>query len=79
MADPLWFGHANISSRNICTENGLIVLRDLPVQEGDSLEVIVTARSPASSTREDFPLRGEPMEYHDPFEPVAGNDWEATR
>ena len=62
-----------------CTENGVIILRDLPIHEGDSVEVVVIPRSSAASVEERYPLRGEPVEYIRPFEPVAESDWEAAR
>ena len=62
-----------------CTESGVITLRNLPIHEGDSVEVVVIARSSAASVQDRYPLRGEPLEYIRPFEPVAENDWEATQ
>ena len=43
------------------------------------MEVVVIARSSAASVQDRYPLRGEPLEYIRPFEPVAENDWEATQ
>ena len=62
-----------------CTESGVITLRNLPIHEGDSVEVVVIARSSAASVQDRYPLRGEALEYIRPFEPVAENDWEATQ
>jgi hypothetical protein len=62
-----------------CTEDGVITLRDLPIHEGDSVEVVVIPRSTLASVQERYPLRGEPVEYIRPFEPVAAGDWEATQ
>jgi hypothetical protein len=62
-----------------CTEDGVITLRDLPVRQGDSVEVLVIQRSSTPSVNERYPLRGESLEYVDPFEPVADNHWEAGR
>jgi hypothetical protein len=55
----------------ICTENGVITLRDLPVHEGDSVEVVVIPRSSSACTLECYPLRGEPVEYSRPFDPAT--------
>ena len=55
----------------ICTENGVITLRDLPICERDSVEVLVIPRSSSPSTQERYPLRGEPVEYIRPFDSVA--------
>jgi hypothetical protein len=62
-----------------CTEDGIITLRNLPVRRGDSVEVVVIPRSSTASVQELYPLRGEPVEFARPFEPVAENDWEAVR
>lgn len=61
-----------------CTEEGVIILRDLPVHPGDCVEVVVMPRSPSASGKQRYPLRGEPLEYVRPFDPVAENDWEAA-
>ena len=56
----------------------MITLRDLPVREGDSVEVVVIPRSTKSSAQKQHPLRDEALEYVAPFEPVADNDWESA-
>ena len=61
-----------------CTENGVITLRDLPIHAGESVDVVVIARSSVASAQDRHSLRGEPVEYLHPFEPVAENDWEAA-
>ncbi len=62
-----------------CTESGVIILRNLPIHEGDSVEVVLIPRSSAASVQERRHLRGEPVEYFRPFEPAAESDWEATQ
>ena len=34
---------------------------------------------PRNNTVKSYPLRGKPVAYIDPFEPVAQNDWDAQR
>jgi len=63
----------------ICSETGVIILRDLPIEVGDAFEIVVIPRSPAPPTHNQFPLRGESAEYLQPFEPVADDDWEAVQ
>ena len=63
----------------VCTENGVITLRDLPVHKGDCVEVVVIPRATIPSTQERYPLRGEPVEYLLPFDPVADCEWEAAQ
>ncbi len=57
--------------------NGTIILRGLPFPEGDKVIVIITTRSSKSAQTTSYPLRGLPVEYKNPFEPVAENDWGA--
>ncbi len=60
-------------------QDGCLILHDLPFAAGDSVEVIILARQPAPNGKKTYPLRGEPIEYIDPLEPVAHDDWESLR
>jgi hypothetical protein len=61
------------------SEDGKLTLSDLPFQAGQAVEVIVLPRA-AGRTRENrYPLRGTPISYLDPIEPVAETDWESLR
>ena len=55
---------------------GTLVLSNLPFHAGEAVEVIVL---PRSNTGKSYSLRGKPVIYTDPFEPVAQNDWDAQR
>lgn len=55
--------------------NGTIVLRGLPFHEGDKVIVTITTSSKTTPQNNDYPLRGLPVEYKKPFEPVAEDDW----
>jgi len=55
---------------------GTLVLTNLPFHAGETVEVIVL---PRSDTAKSYPLRGKPIVYTDPLEPVAQNDWDAQR
>lgn len=66
------------------TQNGTLTIDDLPFQAGETVEVIVLphvlspsshALSPSSPDR--YSLRGTPVQYQEPMEPVAEHDWEA--
>ena len=54
-----------------------LVIQDHPFQEGEFVEVTVTPREHKKSSR--HPLHGEKIEYTDPFEPVALDDWEVLK
>lgn len=57
-------------------QEGALVLTNLPFHAGEAVEVIVMPRSNAIKS---YPLRGKPVVYTDPLEPVAQNDWEALQ
>ena len=58
--------------------DGTLILRHLPFQAGDSIEIIILARSPQLESSSSYPLRGTPIQYIEPTKPVASDDWEAT-
>lgn len=55
---------------------GELHLDRIPFAEGDEVEVIVMQRSTAEQNLR-YPLRGHPLRFDDPEEPVAEGDWEA--
>jgi len=59
--------------------DGSIKLNNLPFRAGESVEVIVLTRLSASPQQNPYPLRGTPITYIDPTEPVAQTDWEAAQ
>lgn len=71
----------------ILTENGTLMLQDLPFQAGDTVEVIILQRhklqpteAPIShSDSNPYLLRGTVIRYDDPTEPVALEDWEVLQ
>jgi len=46
---------------------------------GDRVEVIILERTPESEQDKRYPLRGKPIRYEQPTEPVAIEDWEAMK
>ncbi len=56
--------------------DGTIILRDLPFHEGDRVVVVITTRPANNLPPATYSLRGLPVEYKHPFEPVAENDWD---
>lgn len=57
-------------------QDGTLVLRGLPFQAGQTVEVVIL---PAHSAQgiDGHPLYGAVVTYTDPFKPVAEDDWEA--
>jgi hypothetical protein len=60
-------------------QDGSVTLPDLPFQAGEEVEVIVLAEARSSRDAARYPLRGTPLPYVDPFEPVAQDDWDALQ
>ena len=58
------------------TQDGELRLAQLPFRAGARVEVIVLAQEGQEETPNQYPLRGTPYRYDDPFEPVAKDDWE---
>lgn len=58
---------------------GELRLSDLPFHTGDEVEVILLRREPVQTQKNPYPLRGLPIRYEDPTEPVAEGDWEALQ
>lgn len=60
-------------------QNGLLTLKGLPLSAGDRVEVIILTETRVSHEGVPYPLRGTPVTYTDPFEPVAADEWESVR
>lgn len=58
------------------TQNSTLVLYSLPFKAGEAVEVIILAKPTVASARQRYPLRGLPVTYINPTEPVAQADWE---
>jgi hypothetical protein len=63
----------------ILQQDGTLTLSNLPLRAGETVEVIVLVQSPVAVERQRYPLRGMPVRYVDPTEPVAQADWEAAQ
>jgi hypothetical protein len=55
-----------------------LTLENLPFHSGERVEVIVLSRSQEVSQQDPYPLRGTTIQYIDPTEPIAQNDWEIS-
>ena len=60
-------------------ENGEVCLTKLPFRAGERVEVIVLPREMHGGIAAGFPLRGMPIAYDRPTDPVAEEDWGALR
>lgn len=62
------------------TENGTLLLKGLPFNAGESVEIIILEQSKLTSSdpQTEYPLQGTVLRYNDPFEPaISLEDWEA--
>jgi hypothetical protein len=59
------------------TENGTLLLKDLPFTAGESVEIIVIKIPSCPPQSNLYPLRGTVYRYDDPFGPATPvEDWE---
>ena len=59
----------------VVRQNRTVVLEDLPFQVGEAVVVIISHCSSKCNEKDRYPLRGTPIKYLDPAEPVADGDW----
>jgi len=60
-------------------ENGTLILSGIPFHAGDAVEVIILERTMQVSSSSRYPLRGTPIHYIDPTEPVALEEWDIVQ
>ena len=58
---------------------GELKLNALPFEEGEEVEVIILSREVAYHSVDPSPQRGKVIEYLNPTEPVAEEDWELLK
>ncbi len=61
------------------TSNRTLTIEHVPFEPGEQVEVVVHSSSQAPDTQQQYPLRGTPIRYIDPFESVAEEDWEVLQ
>lgn len=60
--------------------DGTLLLKNIPFQPGEQVEVIIIERVPSNILEENrYPLRGKPVHYDAPFEPIAEAEWGALQ
>jgi hypothetical protein len=64
----------------ILTENGQLILENLPFKKGESVEVIILEHRQLSSNFNNYPLAGKVIQYDQPYEPATDiQDWEVLK
>lgn len=56
------------------TQDGTLTLDHLPFQAGEAVEVLIVPHAPAPQGANRYPLRGMPIRYEQPLEPVMGEE-----
>ena len=57
------------------SNDGMVTIKELPFRAGDNVEVVVRGYWREGERSWDYPLRGKPIRYLDPFKSVAEDDW----
>lgn len=60
-------------------EHRELVLGGLPFEPGQPVDVLVVSKAAGSTTAVFRRLRGSVLEFHEPLEPVASEDWDALQ
>jgi hypothetical protein len=58
-------------------QDGTLTLTNLPFHAGDAVEVLILPRAQKPSGQERYPLHGKPIQYINPMDPIAEEDWAA--
>jgi len=59
----------------VVQKDGTLILSNLPLKAGSNIEVIILVQPVVSLRSNRYPLRGKPITYLHPMEPVAQSDW----
>lgn len=65
------------SVEKVISKNGTVQLEGLPFPPGELVDVIVLARKGAADTAHMQTLKDSVLNYEQPLEPVAEEDWDA--
>jgi hypothetical protein len=60
-------------------KDGTLTLEDVPFHAGEVVQVTITPKPDTAAVNSRQRLRGTPVSYLAPFEPVAAEDWESAR
>ena len=63
----------------IISKNRKLTIQGLPFRTGEKVEVIILSQPRKPDTPKSYSLRGQPVRYTAPFEPVADDDWNAAQ
>lgn len=63
----------------VLKQDGTLTLKNLPFHAGETVEIIIQAQPEPDDRREQYSLRGLPLRYNRPTEPIALDDWYVAR
>jgi hypothetical protein len=63
----------------VIQKDGSLILNHLPLKAGSNVEVVILVQPVPSSHPDRYPLRGKPITYLNPLEPVAQSDWSTSQ
>jgi hypothetical protein len=63
----------------IVGERGELVPEGIPFESGQVVEVLVVSKAAGLAAAAGRSLRNSGIEYREPLEPVAGEDWDAVQ
>ncbi len=63
----------------VIQKDGALNLSNLPLKAGSSIEVIILVQPTGSADLNLYPLRGKPITFLQPTDPVAQEDWSASQ
>ncbi len=63
----------------VLKQDGTLTLENLPFHAGEAVEIIILAQPAHSQQQKRYPLRGTPVRYEQPTEPVALDEWDAAQ
>ena len=69
---------ARRSGHDRIRQDGTLTLKGLPFNAGELVEVTIRPKARATAPQGQLSLRGTPVSYVAPFEPVALDDWESA-
>jgi hypothetical protein len=58
-------------------EHGQLILEGLPFEPGQPVDVLVVSKNALAPAVADRNLRGSVIEFLEPLDPVASEDWDA--
>jgi hypothetical protein len=60
-------------------KKGTVIIKDLPINAGEKIEVIIIPRSSRQPDEKRYPFWGKPITYLNPTDSVAEADWEVLQ